>query len=290
MAWQRLHVGPLYGSKLLGVLAAALLITALFVTGHSQKLAGVSQPSPAATTADQAPYPLDGGYRCPLARPVLVWPTAAATRPGIQPSPPRAPRAIACYQSPEEAAAAGYRPAPLPPGVLVIGGVYLAPTDRVFRSGCQRAADRLGYVVPCLGLLPTSAPGMAPPELCGTQDPCHRGQGFFFQRDGFEVPPGYVGVSKQRQGSLQLAASPTRQPNGVANFDCEPQGSIVTIRVQGSPGMLMHCSGSSSSRQVTLRWTQASVDISMSLQGANAVNQQLLIAMAAHLHLVRPTT
>ena len=172
----------------------------------------------------------------------------------------------------------------------MIGGVYLAPTDRVFRSGCQRAADRLGYAVPCPGLLPTSAPGMAPPELCGTQDPCHRGQGFFFQRDGFEVPPGYVGLGKQRQGSLQLAASPTRQPNGVADFNCEPEGSIVTIRVQGSRGMLMHCSGSSSSGQVTLRWTQASVDISMSLQGANAVNQQLLIAMAAHLQLVRPTT
>ena len=290
MALERLHVGPFYGSKLLGVLAAVLLITALFVTGHSQKLAGVPQPSPAGTTADQAPYRLGGGYRCPLARPVLVMADGRSYPAGHPTKPPLGVRAIACYRSSEAAAAAGYRPAPLPPGVLVIGGVYLAPTDRVFRSGCQRAADRLGYAVPCPGLLPTSTPGMAPPELCGERDPCHRGQGFFFQRDGFEVPSGYVGVSKQRQGSLQLAASPTRQPNGVADFDCEPKGSIVTIRVQGSRGMLMHCSGSSSSGQVTLRWTQASVDISMSLQGANAVNQQLLIAMAAHLQLVRPTT
>jgi hypothetical protein len=52
----------------------------------------------------------------------------------------------------------------------------------------------------------------------------------------------------------------------------------------------VHCSGWSSSGQVMLSWRQAGVDISMSLQGANLVNQQLLIAMAAHLRLVRPTT
>ena len=100
MAWQRLHVGPLYGSKLLGVLAAALLITALFVTGHSQQLAGVPQASPASTTADQAPYSLDGGYRCPLARPVLVmadgrsYPAGHPTRPPRVPAPSPATRAL----------------------------------------------------------------------------------------------------------------------------------------------------------------------------------------------------
>jgi hypothetical protein len=104
------------------------------------------------------------------------------------------------------------------------------------------------------------------------------------------VPPGYVGVGKQRQGSLQLAASPTQQPTGVADFNCEPEGSIVSIRVQGGRAMLLRCSGWSSSGQVMLSWRQAGVDISMSLQGANVVNQQLLIAMAAHLRLVRPTT
>jgi hypothetical protein len=104
------------------------------------------------------------------------------------------------------------------------------------------------------------------------------------------VPPGYVGVSKQRQGSLQLAASPTHQPTGVTDFNCEPEGSNVSIRVQGSRAILVRCSGWSSSGQVMLQWTQAGVDISMSLQGANEVNQQLIIAMAAHLRLVRPTT
>jgi hypothetical protein len=41
---------------------------------------------------------------------------------------------------------------------------------------------------------------------------------------------------------------------------------------------------------VTLRWIQAAAQISVSLQGASAVNQQLLIALAAHLRPVRPTT
>jgi hypothetical protein len=290
MALQRLCVGPLHGSTMLGVLAAALLITALFVTGRSQNLAGGPPPSPAGPTAAQAPYRLGNEYRCPLGRPVLTMADGHSYPPGHPTKPPQDVRAIACYQTPEEAAAAGYRPAPLPTGAQVIGGVYLVPTDRAFRVSCQLAADRLGHAVPCLGLLPTSAPGMAPPELCGKQDPCHRGQGLVFQREGFEVPPGYVGVAKQRQGSLQLAASPTQQPTGVADFNCEPEGAIVTIRVQGSRAILVHCSGWSSSGQVMLSWRQAGVDISMSLQGANLVNQQLLIAMAAHLRLVRPTT
>jgi hypothetical protein len=290
MALQRLRVGPPRGSTMLGVLAAALLLTALFVTGRWQNLAGGPPPSPTGPTAAQAPYRLGSGYRCPLGRPVLAMADGHSYPSGHPTKPPKDVGAIACYQTPEEAAAAGYRPAPLPTGALVIGGVYLAPTDRAFRVRCQLAADRLGYAVPCPGLLPTSAPGTAPPELCGKQVSCRRGQGLFFQRDGFEVPPGYVGVGKQRQGSLQLAASPTHRPTGVADFNCEPEGSIVSIQVQGNRAILMHCSGWSSSGQVMLSWRQAGVDISMSLQGANVVNQQLLIAMAAHLRLVRPTT
>jgi hypothetical protein len=290
MALQRLRVGPVRGPMMLGVLAAALLITALVVTGRSQHLVGSRRASAVSSTAAQAPYRLGNEYRCPLGRPVLAMADGHSYPPGHPTEPPQEARAIACYQSPEEAAAAGYRPAPLPPGAQVIGGVYLVPTDRAFRGRCQLAADRLGYAVPCPGLLPTSAPGTAPPELCGEQNPCPRGQGLVVQWEGFEVPPGYVGVAKQRQGSLQLAASPTHQQTGVTDFNCEPEGSIVSIRVQGSRAIVAHCSGWSSSGQVMLSWRQAGVTISMSLQGANAVNQQLLIAMAQHLRLVRPTT
>jgi hypothetical protein len=178
---------------------------------------------------------------------------------------------------------------PLPAGALEIGGVYLAPTDRTFRSRCQLAADRLGFTVPCPGLLPTSAPGTVPPELCGQEAPCHRGGGFFFRQEGFTVPPGYLGVDKQPLGSLELAASPIRRPP-VVNPACETQRRIATVRVQGIRAVLVGCPGESSSGQVTLRWTQAAAQISVSLQGASVVNQQLLITLANHLRPVRPTT
>jgi hypothetical protein len=291
MAPQRLRVGRMRGPTVLGVLAAALLITALVITGRWQELAG-RPPSPAAgpTAAADAPYRLNDGYRCPLRRPVLAMADGHSYPPGHPARPPPHARPVACYQTPEEAAAAGYRPAPLPAGALMIGGVYLTPTDRAFGSRCQLAADRLGLAVPCPGLLPTSAPGTAPPELCGQEFLCDRGQGFLFRREGFMVPPGYLGVDKQPQGSLEITASPTRQPTGGVNLACETERRIATVRVQGSRAVLVGCPGWSSSGQVTLRWAQAGARISVSLQGASVVNEQLLIALATHLRLVRPTT
>jgi hypothetical protein len=291
MALQRLRVGPVHGPTMLGVLAAALLIAALVITGRSQNLAGGRPaPSVSSTAAAQAPYRVSGGYRCPLGRPVLALADGHSYPPGHPTRPPQDARATACYQTLAEAAAAGYRPAPLPSGALEIGGVYLAPTDRAFRSRCQLAADRLGFAVPCPGLLPTSAPGTAPPKLCRTQVPCRRGQGLVFQQEGFVVPPGYFGVDKQSQGSLELTASRTRQSTGVVDLGCGTEQPIGTVRVQGSRAVLAGCHGWSSSGQVTLIWKRAGVDISMTLQGASAVNQQLLIALATHVHLVRPST
>jgi hypothetical protein len=168
--------------------------------------------------------------------------------------------------------------------------VYLAPTDRALGSRCQLAAGRLGFAVPCPGLLPTSAPGTAPPELCGQRFPCQRGRGFFFRQEGFTVPPSYLGVDKQPQGSLEITAAPTRQPTGLVNLACQSERHIATVRVQGSQARLVGCPGWSSSGQVTLRWSQAGTRISVSLQGASVVNQQLAVALATHLRLVRPRT
>jgi hypothetical protein len=290
MAPPRLRVGRPSGLKMLGLLAAALLVTALVITGRTQYGGpGRSSTPPESDRAADAPYRLGGGYRCPLRRPVLAMADGRSYPPGHPTRPPQDARAVACYQTPQEAAAAGYRPAPLPAGALVIGGVYLAPTDRAFRSRCQLAADRLGFAVPCPGLLPTSAPGTAPPQLCGQRFPCDRGRGFFFRREGFQVPPGYLGVDKQPQGSLELTAAPTRQAT-VVNLACKTERRIAIVRVQASRAVLVGCPGWSSSGQVTLHWTQAGTRISVSLQGASVVNQQLLIALATHLRVVRPVT
>jgi hypothetical protein len=290
MAPLQSRVGRVRGPVVLGLLAAALLVAALVATGRSQDRAGRPPSSSAGSTAAaDAPYRLGGGYRCPLRRPVLAMSDGRSYPPGHPARPPQDARAVACYQTPSEAAAASYPPARLPAGALEIGGVYLTPTDRAFRSRCQQAADRLGFTVPCPGLLPTSAPGTVPPELCGRESPCDRGQGFFFRQEGFTVPPGYLGVDKQPLGSLEITASPTRQPTAV-NPPCETERRIATVRVQGTRAVLVGCPGLSSSGQVTLRWTQAGSWISVSLQGASVVNQQLLIALATHLRPGRPTT
>jgi Integrase core domain len=55
--------------------------------------------------------------------------------------------------------------------------------------------------------------------------------------------------------------------------------------MQGRRAVLAGCPGWSSSGQVTLRWTEAGVWISVNLQGASVVNQQLLVALATHLRL-----
>jgi hypothetical protein len=290
MAPQRLRLGRVRGPTVLGVFAAALLLVALVITGRSQDRTG-RPPSPSAgpTAAADAPYRLDGSYGCRLGRPVLAMADGRSYPPGHPARPPPHARAVACYQTPEEAAAAGYPSAPLPAGALVIGGVYLTPTDRAFGSRCQLAADRLGFAVPCPGLLPTSAPGTAPPQLCGQRFPCDRGRGFFFRREGFQVPPGYLGVDKQPQGSLEITASPSRQAT-VVNLACQTERRIATVRVQASRAVLVGCPGWSSSGQVTLRWSHAGTRISVSLQGASVVNQQLAIALATHLRLVRPAT
>lgn len=295
MAPLRLRVGRMRGPTVLGVLAAALLITALVVTGRSQDRT-THPPSSSAgpTVAADAPYRLDSGYGCPLGRPVLAMADGHSYPPGHPARPPQDARAVGCYQTPEEAAAAGYRPAPLPAGALVIGGVYLAPTDRAFRSRCQLAANQLGFPVPCPGLLPTRSPGTAPPRVCERRYPypCRQGLPFGLSHAGFQVPPGYLGVDKQPQGSLEISASPARKSTAAINrgVACETERRIATVRVQGSRAVLVGCPGWSSSGQVTLRWSQSGVLISVSLQGASVANQQLLIALATHLRLVRPTT
>jgi hypothetical protein len=289
MAPRRLRVGPERGPAVLGVLVAALLITALVVTGRGQdRPARPPSTASGTTAADDAPYRLGGGWRCPLRLPVLAMADGRSYPPWHPTRPPAGARAVACYQTPEDAAAAGYPPAPPPAGGMVIGGVYLVPTGRAFRARCQPAADRLGFAVPCPGLLPIPARGTAQPDLCGREAPCGGGAGFILRQEGFQVPAGYFGIDKQAQGALELTAFSTRRPSRVVSFACETERPIATISVQGTRAALVGCPGWSSSGQMTLRWTRAGTRISVSLQGTSEVNRRLLVALATHLRLVRP--
>jgi hypothetical protein len=192
---RRSRLGPPSGPKALAVVAAAVLIVALVVTGRSLSGRG-TRPStqPPQTTTTDAPYRIGGRVACPLGRPVLASSDGKSYPPGHPSRPPRDAAPVACYQTTAQATGAGYPPAPLPASALEISGVYLTPTSRAFRASCQQNADRLGFAVPCPGLLPTSPSGPAPPRLCEESSTCLRGQLLWLTQDGFVVPPGSLGA------------------------------------------------------------------------------------------------
>ena len=74
-----------------------------------------------------------------------------------------------------------------------VGGVHLTPTNQAFRASCQQVADRVGFAIPCPGLLPTSLPDSPPPQLCEDMSGCERGRWMVFVHR-FAVPSGYVGA------------------------------------------------------------------------------------------------
>jgi hypothetical protein len=202
--------------------------------------------------------------------------------------PPTAAAAVACYQTTAKAASAGYTPAPLPAGALEVGGVYLTPTSRGFRARCQQVADRLGFAVPCPGLLPTLAPGLPRPRLCQEPPTCQPRQVLVFFQE-FVVPFGAVGA-QGGSGSLLIAATPT---HGSAGLQCPGERSIATPTVQRIRAVLTACQDDAPSvlgGSVRLRWSQHDTVVVVSVPGPSDANQRLVAAVADHLHLASPTS
>jgi len=301
---RRLRVGPASGPKVLGVVAAALLVTALVLTGRWLNGDGSGRrppPHPArtATATTQAPYRVGTSITCPSLWPVLAMANHMSYPLGHPAKPPPTTTAIACYQTTDEAASAGYAPAPLPPGALEIGGVYLTPTSRELRARCHQVADQLGFAVPCPGLLPTAPPGSPPPRLCDEPPTCRRGQVLRFIQGAFVVPPGYVGAPGG-YSALSIAATPTRDATAGLPLRCQNERQIATPTVHQTRGVLAACSDdpqrSAFGGSVLLRWSQQGTVVVVSvLDWGNAsrwsdVNQRLAVALADHLHLVRPAS
>ena len=304
---QRRRVGLASSPKALGVATAAVLIVALLVTGRLLNSGG--GPGPPAPTAgsgpanSQAPYRIGGKVGCPLLWPVLAMSDHTSYPAGHPTRPPPTATPVACYQTTAGAAGAGYAPASLPAGALEIGGVYLAQTSRGFQASCQRVADRLGFAVPCPGLLPTAPPGSPAPRLCEEPPTCRRGQVLRFVRGGFVVPPGYVGAPGG-YGALSIVATPTRDATGGLALRCRHERRIATPTVQRTRGVLAACSDdpqrSAFGGSVLLRWSQQGTVVVVSVldwsnasrwsdaSGWSDVNQRLAVVVAEHLRLVPP--
>jgi hypothetical protein len=288
---RRLRLGPASRPKALGVVAAAVLVIALVVTGRW--LYGQHPPAPSTrtgTVSTQAPVRLASGVECSPGW-VLVMSNHRSYPAGHPSKPPPTATAVACYPTTAQAASAGYAPAPLPAGALEVGGIYLTPTSRAFQASCQQVADQLGFVVPCPQVLPTSVAGAAPKGFCQPPSTCRRGQGLRFLQEAFVVPFGYVGAPGG-YGALEITATPTGGLAAPFGFQCPDERRIATPSVNGAHAVLATCLDSNGSPQLSImlvRWSQQGTSVVVSVLGASDVNQRLVVALAEHLRPIRPT-
>jgi hypothetical protein len=173
-----------------------------------------------------------------------------------------------------------------------VGGVDLTPTSRAFRASCQQVADRVGFAIPCPGLLPTWPPDRPPPQLCEDMTACERGRRMVHIHH-FAVPSGYVGAT-YGSGVLVVVAVTAQGLAGNPALRCRNERQIATPTVQGTPAVLAACvddpRGASFSLGgfVLLRWSQQGTLVTVSVHGHSEVNQRLVVALADRLHLVAP--
>jgi hypothetical protein len=283
MAPERLRVGPVRGPTLLGVLAAGVLITALVIAGRSWN------GPPASPTAAVVPLRLGPAWTCPLAAPVPGFADRRSYPPGHPAVPPRSVRPVACYQDSVQATAAGYPPAPPPAGTLEVGGVYLTHTGERLQRQCQRAADRLGFPVPCPALLPAMSPGAVRPLPCdNARFGCEWDTEFVLEQEGFVVPPGYGGAAGQAvQGRLAVTAARRAGDDAVA---CEEgERPVATVTPRGIRGRMLQCGDAGIHLDsVLVRWRERGVVMVVSVLGHNRLHQQLALTVAEHVRVVSP--
>ena len=288
----RFRFRPTSSPRMLGGLAATVLVAALVLTGLVLPGDG-SDPGPAASPtwttsiSTQAAYRLSGKIECPPAWPVLAMANRTSYPAGHPATPPATATAVACYQTTAKAASAGYAPAPLPAGALEVGGIYLTPTSHRFRAHCQQVADWVGFAIPCPRLLPASPPGLPPPRLCQEPPSCQRRQQLVFTQD-FVVPFGAVGAPSG-YGALLIIATPV---HGGADLQCPGERPIATPAVQQTRAVLTACQHDVPSvlgGSLRLRWTQHDTAVVVSVPGPSEANRRLVVTVADHLRLVRPT-
>jgi hypothetical protein len=280
---QGLRLGPARGPKALGVVAAVVLVAALVVTGRWMRgVATLPSPRPAGTAATGAPYRIGDRVLCPLGHPVLAMADGRSYPPGYPVPPPPEVEPVACYDTAAQAAAAGYAQAPLPAGVVDVGGVYLVPAPGRLRRQCRQAAGRLGFAVPCPALLPAPSRG-APPPGAGAA-----GSGFLLEDDGFVVPSGYVGT--YRESAAHLAVGAARRPTAPA-VACPGARPVAAARVRGSGARLLECPPDVESLHrdsLLLRWRERGTVMAVSVSGHSVLHRRVVLAVAAHLELVPP--
>src|SRR4029453_17719019 len=116
----RLRVGPASSQRALMLIAAAVLLAALVLTGRLLDGGGSPPNLPARGVAadPQAAHRIGGTVECPPAWPVLAMSNHTSYPAGHPARPPPEATPVACYQTPAPAISAGHPAAPLPGGAL----------------------------------------------------------------------------------------------------------------------------------------------------------------------------
>jgi hypothetical protein len=286
---RRLQLGKRISPTVLGVVVAAALVVGLVVTGRLLRVPTADTPVQSAATIVAAPYRIGERLACPLAHPVVAVAGGRSYPPGHPtPTPPDA-RVVGCYDSTGQASAAGYPPAPLPPGALDLDGQYLIPTPRQLHHQCRQAANRVGFAVPCPKLLPAVAPNTEPPAPCdlSSMPSCTPRSGYLLQAGGFTVPSDRI-IAYQNYGArLVIAAAKRLSATAVS---CTEERPIATTRVRARVGALFWCPPDAwpHGGSVLLRWRERGTILVVSVTGNSGLHQRLVVALAEHLNLVRP--
>jgi hypothetical protein len=140
------------------------------------------------------------------------------------------------------------------------------------------------------GLLPTSAPGTAPSQLCDGSAPCRRGQLLVFAHGGFVVPFGYAGAPGG-YATLGIVAMPARGATDRLGLRCPAERRIGTPTVHEIRAVLAACPHDPPSvlgGRVLVRWSERGTVVVVTTPGADAVNQRLIVTLADHVRLVGP--
>jgi hypothetical protein len=162
----------------------------------------------------------------------------------------------------------------------IVAGIRLVVPDQSVAASCRRAAARLGYPVPCPGLVPQTPDSVL---AC----PCVFARGFAME-DEFAGPEDYRGVDRSPIGHLYFLAA--RTTNRRAKYvGCKGARPVRNVRVHGKRARLLSCPDNGSggnSGHLLVSWMKSGVQYVVSLHGHNPTNRKVVLALARGVRLV----
>jgi hypothetical protein len=262
LSGSRLRAGA---AVLAAVVAASLAVLVWWLTGRaaSSPPAGRPPSSVAGILLCRWPFAV-AGYKTARSGPV-VFPLTHPERPALGEPPSR------CFPSFSQARGAGYRVAPPPRGMRVMGGIYLTSPAAKLTRKCRAAERQLAFSVPCPGLIPSGV-------VWGCE-PCIDAGSFVLSGEA-DAPARYRGKFGENAIHLVIAGSADRTSWRVACFGATGAGTFTvrsrSVRVERCPeGSSLH------SGHFLAWWERSGIRYAVSLHGSDARNRALLRVLIA---------